>query len=142
VLHSPPISSTETAQMRSLRSYDSHCNSVGTVTRLRTGRPGFDSQRRQGFFSLRHLVQTGSRVHPTSYPMDTGGCLVRVRRLVRETNHLLPSLAEVKNAWSYSTTASDVSMAWYLVKHRDNFCFCFVNIKQDGSVVKSTFTFI
>jgi len=26
-----------------------------------------------GSFSLRHHVQTGSEVHPASYPMSTGG---------------------------------------------------------------------
>jgi len=38
--------------------------------------------------------------------------------------------AEVKNAWSYISTFLYVFMAWYLVKHRDNFIFT------------STFTFI
>jgi hypothetical protein len=28
-------------------------------------------------FSLLHIVQTGSGVHPTSYPMDTGGSFPR-----------------------------------------------------------------
>jgi len=30
------------------------------VTRLRNGRPGFDSRQEQEYFSLRHRVQTGS----------------------------------------------------------------------------------
>jgi hypothetical protein len=32
----------------------------------------FESQKGQEF-SLLHVVQTGSGVHPTSYPMGTGG---------------------------------------------------------------------
>jgi hypothetical protein len=34
----------------------------------------FESQKGQEF-PLLHVVQTGSGVHPTSYPMDTGGAL-------------------------------------------------------------------
>jgi hypothetical protein len=33
--------------------------------------------------------------------------------------------AEVKNAWSYTSTPQYFFMAWYLVKHRDNFTFIF-----------------
>jgi len=32
---------------------------MSTVTRLRAGRPRFDSRQVQGSFSLRHRVQTG-----------------------------------------------------------------------------------
>jgi len=46
-------------------------SSVSIGTTLRTARPGMDP--RQGFFSLRHLVQTGSGTHPTSYPVGTRG---------------------------------------------------------------------
>jgi hypothetical protein len=34
--------------------------------------------------------------------------------------HLVP---RSKNAWSYTFTPQYVFMAWYLVKHRDNFTF-------------------
>jgi hypothetical protein len=44
----------------------SRVSSVSIVTRLRTGSiPG------RGFFC--HRVHTGSRVHPTSYPIGTEG---------------------------------------------------------------------
>jgi hypothetical protein len=36
-----------------------------------------------------------------------------------------PSRAEVKNAWSYTSTLSYVFMVWCLVKHRGNFIFTF-----------------
>jgi hypothetical protein len=39
------------------------------------------------------------------------------------------SSAEVKNAWSYTTTPQYVFMACCLVKHRDNFTFTFTFIK-------------
>jgi len=34
--------------------------------------------------------------------------------------HLVP---RSKNAWSYTSTPQYVFMAWFLVKHRDNFTF-------------------
>jgi hypothetical protein len=34
-----------------------------------------------------------------------------------------PSNLEIKNAWSYTSDALPVSMAWCLVKHSDNFIF-------------------
>jgi hypothetical protein len=40
---------------------------------LRAGRSGFDSHHGQDLFSLLHSVQTGSDVHPASYPMGAGG---------------------------------------------------------------------
>jgi hypothetical protein len=44
---------------------------------------------------------------------------------VREVDHSPPSSAEVKNAWSYTSTPQNVFMAWCLVKHRYNFNFTF-----------------
>jgi hypothetical protein len=57
-----------------------------------------------GNFSLHHGVQNGSGVHPVSYPMDTGGLSLGVKRPGREADHSPPSSAEVKNAWSYTST--------------------------------------
>jgi hypothetical protein len=36
-------------------------------------------------FSLLHIVQTGSRVHPVSYPVGTGGSFPGVKRQGRES---------------------------------------------------------
>jgi len=44
--------------------------------------------------------------------MGTGDCFPR---------------GEVKNAWSYAFTAPYVSMAWCLVKHKDNFTFTLIS---------------
>jgi len=41
----------------------------------------------------------------------------------RETDHSPTSAAELKNAWSYTSTSPYVFMAWCLVKHRGNFAF-------------------
>jgi hypothetical protein len=38
----------------------------------------------------------------------------------------LSSSAEVKNAWSYTSTPQYILMAWCLVQHRDNFTFTFI----------------
>jgi hypothetical protein len=47
---------------------------------------------RGNIFSLLHSVQTGSRAHPTSYSMGTGG-----KRPEREADHSTPSSDEIKN---------------------------------------------
>jgi hypothetical protein len=44
----------------------------------------------------RNFVQTGSGVHPTSYPMGTGGSFPGVKRPEREADHLSQTSAEVK----------------------------------------------
>jgi hypothetical protein len=48
---------------------------------------------------------------------------------VFEADHSPPSIAEVKNAWSHTSTLPYVFMAWYLVKHR-NFTFTFTFVSQ------------
>jgi hypothetical protein len=57
-----------------------------------------------GNFSLHHLVQHGSGAHPASYPMGTEGCFSGGKAAGREADHSPPSNAEVKNAWSYTST--------------------------------------
>jgi hypothetical protein len=52
-----------------------------------------------GNFSLHHCVQSSSGVHPSSYPMGTGGCFP-----VDKADHSHASRAEVKNTWSYTST--------------------------------------
>jgi hypothetical protein len=47
--------------------------------------------------SLLHSAQTGYGAHPAFYKMGIGGSSPEVNRPVRETDHSLPSSAEVKN---------------------------------------------
>jgi hypothetical protein len=54
----------------------------------------------------------------------SGALSLGVKRQVHEADHSPPSGAEVKNAWSYTSTPQYVLMEWYLVKHRD-FTFTF-----------------
>jgi hypothetical protein len=52
-----------------------------------------------------HRVQTGFGVYPASYPMDPGGPFPGGKaRPGNEADHSPPSSAEVKNAWSYTST--------------------------------------
>jgi hypothetical protein len=64
---------------------------------------GFDSRQRLGIF-LFTRVQNGSGAHPASYPIRTGSSSLGVKRPEREANHSSPSSAEVKYAWSYTST--------------------------------------
>jgi hypothetical protein len=58
-----------------------------------------------GNFSLYHrCVQAGSGTNPFSYTIGTRGSFPGVKRPGRETDHLPPYSAEVKNVWSYTST--------------------------------------
>jgi hypothetical protein len=88
-----------------------------------------------GIYPLRHRLCTPSGAHPVSYPMGTRIFSQEVKAAGRETDHSPPSSAEIKNAWSYTSTPPYVFIvwclikhgcvftAWNLVKHRDNFTF-------------------
>jgi hypothetical protein len=84
---------------------------------------GCDSRRRLRIF----LFTTASitALGPTQPPIQwvPGALNLGEKRPGREADHSPPSSAEVKNAWSYTSTPQYVFMAWCLVKHRDNFNF-------------------
>jgi hypothetical protein len=61
-------------------------------------------------FSLLHVVQTGSKTHPVSYPMDIGALSLGVKRPWREADHSPPTSAEAKKIWIYTSTPSCVFM--------------------------------
>jgi hypothetical protein len=99
-------------------------SSVSTVTRLRAGRPGFDSRHGLRISSLRHrCAQIGSGTHPASYPTRTGSAALslEVKQPGREADHSTPSGAEVKNLWRYISTSPYVFMEWCLVTCRRSF---------------------
>jgi hypothetical protein len=50
------------------------------------------------------IVQFGSGVHPTSYPMGTGALSPEVKRPAREADHSPPASPEVKKMWTYTST--------------------------------------
>jgi hypothetical protein len=47
------------------------------------------------------------------------------KRPGREADHSPPFRAEVKNTWRYNSTPPYVSVAWYLLKHRDRFALLY-----------------
>jgi hypothetical protein len=65
-------------------------------------------------------IHYGKGVHPTTYPMGTGGSFPGVKRPGREADHSPPASAEVKKMWIYTPTPPHAFMAWCLiiVKHR------------------------
>jgi hypothetical protein len=73
-----------------------------SVQRLATGWTGseFECRWAQEFY----LLQTGSGVHPTSYPVVTGSLSPGVKRPGCEADHSPPSSAQVKKMWIYTST--------------------------------------
>jgi hypothetical protein len=60
--------------------------------------------------------------------MGTRDFSLGVKRPGREADHSRPSSAEVKNAWSYTSTPQYVFMACCLLEYRDNFtCIDYVD---------------
>jgi hypothetical protein len=85
-----------------------------------------------GSFSLHHRVQSGSGTHPASYPMDTrgsypGGKAAGAWNWPLTSNYSQDQrmLGAIPSLLQYA------SMAWCLVKHRDNFNFTFIWNKED-----------
>jgi hypothetical protein len=76
-----------------------------------------------GFFHFSTASKLALR--PTRPPIQwiPGSLSPSFKRPGREADLSLPSSAEVKNAWSYTTTPPYVFMACCLIKHRDNFIF-------------------
>jgi hypothetical protein len=83
---------------------------------LRGGWSGIRVLAETGNFSLHHWVKTGSGAHTASYPMGTRPLSLGAKRHGRETDHSPPSSAEVKNAWSYTSTPQYSVMEWCSVK--------------------------
>jgi hypothetical protein len=72
-------------------------------------------------FSFLHRVHTCCGAHPATYPMGTEGSFPEVKWPRREGCHSIPPSAEVKNAWSYTSSATCVFKAWCSVKNRGKF---------------------
>jgi hypothetical protein len=111
--------------------------SVSIVIRLRAERPGLISRQRFDLFTTASRQALGSTQPPIHW---VPGVLFPEAKLPgREADHSRPSSAEVKNAWSYTSTPHTSSwsgaylstvysfMAWYLVKHRDKFNLLYLN---------------
>jgi hypothetical protein len=77
---------------------------VGIATDLLAGRSGVRIPAGQGIFSSRKPL-TGSRSHTFSYSIGVGGSFPEVKRPGSEVDCSPPSSNEVKNEWSYTSTA-------------------------------------
>jgi hypothetical protein len=88
---------------------------------------GFDSRRGLGILLFTTTSRTDLR--PTQPPIQwvPEALSLGVKRPEREADNSAPSSAEVKSAYSYTSTPLYVFMAWCLVRHRDNF-FTFIFI--------------
>jgi hypothetical protein len=71
------------------------------------------------------FTASGTALVPTQPPIQwvSETLSLGIKQPGQEANHSPPSSAEVKNAWSYTSTPQYVFIAWCLVKHRDNFTF-------------------
>jgi hypothetical protein len=78
----------------------------------------------RGFDSRRASRPTLGPTHPPIHWVPEA-ILPGVKRQGREADHSPLSSAEVNNTWRHTCTPQYVFMAWYLVKHRDNFTFTF-----------------
>jgi hypothetical protein len=90
-------------------------SSVGIVTKLWARWPGFDSQETQ---SRPALGPTQPRIQRVPVALSP-----RLKWPEREADHSPPSSADIKNAWSYTSTPPHVFTAWCVMKHRGNFTF-------------------
>jgi hypothetical protein len=72
-----------------------------SVVGIATGYGLFESRKGREF-SLLHVVETGSGVHPASYPMGPGILSQGVKRPECEADHSPPTSAEVKKIWIYT----------------------------------------
>jgi len=106
----------------------SRYGSISIATRLRVGRPGFDS--RQGWELLSTLPRP-DRLCGSLSLLTNGyrGAVSSIEKLPgREADHTPPSISQAKNAWSYTSTPPYVFLAWYL-----GYVFMVLYLRSQGS---------
>jgi hypothetical protein len=91
------------------------------MTRLWAGGPtnlgSIPSRERDFIFSTTHTPILGPTEPIQWIPwVSSSG----VKRPGHKIHHSCTYSADVKNAWSYTSTPSYVFMTWYLIKHRDD----------------------
>jgi hypothetical protein len=93
------------------------------VTGWTMGWSRFDSRRGLGIFLFD--IMSRPALGPTQSPIQRvpEALSLGIKRPEREADHSLPSSAEVKNAWIYTSIPRYVFMAWCLVKHWYKFAF-------------------
>lgn len=96
-------------------SRDGSESSVGIENRLWTGGPrnrGTISGRGKTVSSLRRPNRSWSTA---SYTMGTSGCTPEEKQQGREADHIFPTTAYVKNAWSFTANLQYIHMARCLI---------------------------
>jgi len=106
--------------------HGSHCSSVTTVTELRAERTRFESRQEQNWHFILFATASRPNLGPTQPHIQwvPGAPTPGVKRSWREADHSHLSSVEIKSVRSYTSTPQYVFMAWCLVKHRENFTFC------------------
>jgi hypothetical protein len=79
-------------------------------------------------------------VHPASCPRGTRDFYPGIKRPGRKADYSPPVSAEVKNAWSYTSTPQNVFTACCLVKHSDNCTFTFYLKIYSGNTVMRVYS--
>jgi hypothetical protein len=94
---------------------------------------GFNSQWGLGTFLFTTVARNA--LGPTHPPIQwvPGALSLGVKWPGREAGHSPPSSAEVKNAWSYTSTPQYAFMTWCLVKHMANFTYTFYFLEISGT---------
>jgi hypothetical protein len=87
----------------------------------------FDSRRGLEIFLFTTASRTALGHTQPSIQGKPGALSLGVKRPGREVDHSPPSGAEVKNAWSYTSTPQYVFMAWWSVKYRNNFTVLYIH---------------
>jgi hypothetical protein len=74
-----------------------------------------------------------SHQYPICIPLlhHTGGLNVGIKRLDLEANYSPSSSAEVKNAWSYTSTSIYIFVAWCVVKRKDQSIFSYIYFRDE-----------
>jgi hypothetical protein len=77
-------------------------------------------------YSLLQSVQIICRSHRFAYKMDTLFSGAKRPELETDDPPLSPSITEVKNVWTYTSTLPRVFMAWCLIQNSCNFTYAVV----------------
>jgi hypothetical protein len=83
-----------------------HTKFSGIALGYRLDNPGFEF--RQGLGIFHFITVSRPALEPTQPPIHwvSGAVSLRIKRPGRKADHSPPSTAEVKNAWSYTSTRS------------------------------------
>jgi hypothetical protein len=104
------------------------------MTRLRAGRPGFNSRQRHGLF-----VFSGSGVRPAIHLLP-GILSPMIKRLGCKVEHSFPSTAEVKSECSYTSILPYVfKKLCLIIKQRDNFNLIYIFRVTENRVLTKIF---